>query len=730
MADTPVLQVAVPAPLRQLFDYLPAGGPLPEVGCRCEVDFAGRRLIGMVLGHGQGDGKHRLKPIRKVLDESPVLDADLLELCRRAASYYHHPIGEVIHTALPVLLRQGEPAELTGSMVWCLTARGRFAEPMALKRAPRQQQALELLAEHPKGLSGTMLASLGVSRQPLSALEKKGWLELVSETPAAPPEAGSNPLAEVPLQANAEQDAAIRAIGAARGFAPWLLDGVTGSGKTEVYLQAMTEHLRAGRQVLMLVPEIGLTPQTLRRFRNRFSVPLTLLHSGLTDRERLQAWLDAREGRARIIIGTRSAVFVPLSKPGLIIVDEAHDSSFKQQDGFRYSARDLAVWRAQLLDIPIVLGTATPALETLHQAESGRYRHLRLTQRAGDALAPRLMLEDCRQLPANTPLSPGSLDAIGHTLKAGRQALVFINRRGFAPMLMCQDCGWQSECQRCDAHMTWHRAEHSLRCHHCGARQRVPSRCPGCGSPHLAEVGSGTERLEAILQERFPDYPVIRIDRDSTRRKGSLDKQLDEIRRGRPAVLVGTQMLAKGHHFSQLDLAVILDADTGFVSADFRGPEHATQLLLQVAGRTGRGQHPGQVIIQTRFPDNPLLRLLTRGDYPPLAEQLLTERRVAGLPPFGFLALVRCESLRPDQGMQLLAEASQSLGDTPGVDRLGPVPAPMEKRAGRYRQQLLLHSTSRKALHDAIHRLLPAIEQHPLARRCRWHLDVDPVEML
>ena len=323
-----------------------------------------------------------------------------------------------------------------------------------------------------------------------------------------------------------------------------MLWGSTGSGKTEVYLQAMAHQLAAGRQVLVLVPEIGLTPQTIRRFRTRFSVPVTVLHSGLSDRERLKAWCDARDGQARIVLGTRSAIFTPLRSPGLIIVDEAHDNSFKQQDGFRYSARDLAVWRAQLLDIPVVLGTATPALETLQQAESGRYRALRLTHRAGDAKPPVIQLEDCRGLPADTPLSARSLDALGATLKANRQALVFINRRGYAPMLLCQDCDWQSECGRCDAHMTWHRAARELRCHHCDHRRPVPSRCPQCGSQHLRDMGAGTEKLESLLRKQFPDTRLIRIDRDTTRRKGSLDASLEEIQRGGAALLVGTQMLA------------------------------------------------------------------------------------------------------------------------------------------------------------------------------------------
>lgn len=734
MAQHNLIRVAVPVPLRRLFDYLPAGGPLPAPGCRCEVAFGNRRLIGVVweiAAPGDTDQPlNKLRPIERVLDSRPVLDSDLRELCQRAATYYQHPIGEVLQTALPVLLRQDTPADRPGELVWRLTARGRFADPAQLSRAPRQQQALTILAEHPHGLSRPMLTSLGLTSPPLRALEKKGWAELVLDEPTPLPPTSQSPLAEPPLTATPEQDAAIRAIIASEGFAPFLLDGVTGSGKTEVYLQAMAHQLAHGRQVLVLVPEIGLTPQTIRRFRSRFSVPVTVLHSGLSDRERFKAWCDARDGQARIVLGTRSAIFTPLAAPGLIIVDEAHDTSFKQQDGFRYSARDLAVWRAQMLDVPVVLGTATPALETLYQAQSGRYRALRLTHRAGEARPPVIQLEDCRGLPADTPLSPRSLEALGATLKAGRQALVFINRRGYAPMLLCQDCDWQSECGRCDAHMTWHRAARELRCHHCDHRRPIPHRCPQCGSQHLRDMGAGTEKLEALLRRQFADARLIRIDRDTTRRKGSLDASLEDIQRGGAAILVGTQMLAKGHHFSALDLAVMLDADAGFLSADFRGPEQAAQLILQVAGRTGRSDRPGRLLLQTRQPDNPLLQLLCQGNYHRFAEQLLAERRQTGLPPFGFLALVRAESLQPDAGLTLLQDAGDTLPLDGGLQLLGPVPAPMERRQGRFRSQLLLLAPTRGLLHRQLPPLLAALNAHPLARKCRWHLDVDPTDLL
>lgn len=726
---SPVIKVAVPVPLRRLFDYRPAsGGALPAPGCRVEIEFGKRTLIGLVVGSGPPEQPDQtLKPVRRCLDEQPIVDPDMLALCQRVADYYHHPLGEVLATALPTLLRQGEDARVSGELFWCLTERGQYAEADALKRAPRQQQALALLKAHRLGVPVAMLTALDIPRSALQALEKKGWAalrELVPEPPRA-----EQLLGEMPLRASTEQLAAIEAIRAASGFTPFLLDGITGSGKTEVYLQAMTPVLEAGKQVLVLVPEIGLTPQTVRRFEKRFNVPVESLHSGLTDKERLHGWVRSRDGEARIILGTRSAIFTPLRQPGLIIVDEAHDGSFKQQDGLRYNARDLAVWRARMLDVPVVLGSATPALETLYLAQQGRYRHLLLRERAGNAVPPVIKLEDCRNLPGHTPLSPRSLAAIEQTLRAGQQALVFINRRGYAPVIQCHDCGWQAECQRCDSFLTWHKSFDKLVCHHCEHERRVPNHCPGCGSSALGDAGAGTEKLAEYLQQALPKSAVIRIDRDSTRRKGSLDDALARAHSGEPAVLVGTQMLAKGHHFANLALAVIVDADGGFLSADFRGPEHASQLILQVAGRTGRAQHPGTVLIQSRHPEHPLLHVLLSGDYRRIADTLLADRAITGLPPCGHLAMLRCESPRPEDSLELLNSLVANAADE-RVQMLGPIPAPLERRQGRFRFQLLLRADHRAPLHAAVARLLDSLEPSSLARRCRWHLDIDPLDML
>ena len=728
MLSDSVIQVALPVPLPDCFDYrLPRGMERPPRGARVRVPFGRRTLIGLVHDH-QPSTRDNLKPVAAVLDAQPVIDAGLYTLCERAARYYHHPLGEVLGFVLPALLRQGQEAHASGETRWKLTDTGRHVSPERLHRAHRQQQALLTLLEHPQGLTPAMLEALSVSRSALQAMSTKGWVQQQEIAPVAP-SISADVLAEPALRANAEQRAAIHALHEADGFQPFLLDGVTGSGKTEVYLQAMAPLLAAGKQILVLVPEIGLTPQTLSRFRQRFTVPVTVLHSGLSDRQRLDAWLAAREGRARIIIGTRSAVFTPLVNPGLIIVDEAHDPSLKQQEGFRYHARDLATWRAQRLGIPVVHGSATPSLETLQLAKEGRYHWLRLRQRTGSAAAPAIELLDARAITPDTPLLPTALQAIHDTIAKGEQALVFLNRRGFAPVILCRDCGWQAECPRCDSVLTWHRSEQRLRCHHCDTRQRIPEHCPSCGSSNLTDAGAGTEKLQALL-EKQGGAPVVRIDRDTTRRKGSLDEKLAEIRKGEPSILVGTQMLAKGHHFPRLSLAVIINMDAGFLSADFRGPEQAAQLLLQVAGRSGRQDRPGRVLLQSRHSDHHLVQLAAAGDYHALADSLLEERRAAGLPPFGHIALLRCEAMSMAQALAFLDECAGQLPGDPAVQILGPVPAPMEKRAGRYRAQLLLQSGNRARLHGALDALMALARQLPSGRRCRWHLDVDPIDLL
>lgn len=735
-----ILRLALPSPLRSLFDYRPPSGVPHSAlrpGARLRVPFGRREVVGVLIevaSHSEVP-EAKLKPALELLDSTPPLPPALFRLCLWTAQYYQHSLGDTFSWALPVLLRQGEPAEARQERFWHAAAGARADDPR-LNRAPRQREALKTIAQHPHGVAHSLLSQLQLSKDSLDQLLQKGLLRIETRrTHQARQHQGSWLLqAELPL--NQEQRAAFEAIRAGLdGFQAFLLAGVTGSGKTEVYLQLIHQVLKAGKQALVLIPEINLGPQTLARFEKRFNARIALLHSNVNDRERLDAWLAARDGEADIIIGTRSALFTPMKKPGLIILDEEHDASYKQQEGLRYHARDLAIVRARQENLPVVLGSATPSLESLHNAHIGRYALLRLTQRAGGAQAPRFLRLDVKSRPLDSGISGPLQQAMAQTLAAGQQVLVFLNRRGFAPSLLCHDCGWLSQCPRCDARMTLHQRHNELRCHHCGHVERPPLNCPQCNKVDLRPVGAGTERAEERLGILFPDFPVLRIDRDSTARKGSMEQLLSIINRGEPCLLVGTQMLAKGHHFPRVTLVAILDADGGLFSADFRASERMAQLIVQVAGRAGRAEEPGKVIIQTHLADHPLLVQLTEQGYFAFAEQALSERRAAGLPPFSHLALLRAEAQKPGQAEDFLdqacGEAEQLLTELglTGIELLGPVPAPMERRAGRFRAQLLLQGSARTPLHRLMNAWLPRVEQLPGSRSVRWSLDVDPIDL-
>ncbi|MEA2080291.1 MAG: primosomal protein N', partial [Pseudomonadota bacterium] len=554
--STPILEIAVPSPLFRSFDYRAPKAihhrqAVP--GVRVLVPFGHRQVTGVLLASKQHTdvAAEKLKSALQILDTEPVFAGDLLQMLSWAAGYYHHPIGETLATALPVLLRKPVKPPDMAIKVWQLTDSGHQQLERSLSRAPRQLSVLNELKAHPQGLARE---TLSVPLAVLKNLQQKGWIVCLD----AAHEQVQDILNPSPaLHSLTEpQKKAVKAVKSAFGkFSTFLLEGVTGSGKTEVYLQLIEPLLQDNRQVLVLVPEIGLTPQLVDRFRKRFTVDVAVLHSGLNDSQRLRAWQQAAGGTARLILGTRSAIFTPLKNPGLIIVDEEHDSSFKQQEGLRYSARDLAVWRARQLNIPIILGSATPSLESLHNERQGRYRLLLLPERAGQALAPKMHLLDLRGQPLRDLLSAALLDAMDAHLKRGGQILLFLNRRGFAPVLLCHACGWVSECRRCDARMTLHQRSGELRCHHCGSRRRVDAFCPSCGSSELLGIGEGTERVEQALLERFPNDPVLRIDRDTTRRKGQLEGALSAAQAGKARILLGTQMLAKGHHFPNVTLA-------------------------------------------------------------------------------------------------------------------------------------------------------------------------------
>ncbi|MGH8224966.1 MAG: primosomal protein N' [Gammaproteobacteria bacterium] len=716
-----VIKVAVPAPFAAALDYLPPAGveasALP-VGVRVRVPLGRRKLVGVVLGHAERSAlaDTRLRRVAEVLDGEPLVPAELLELVAFAARYYHYPPGEALAAVLPTPLRQGKPARLP------TPARYRLAAGIEFKS--RTQGQAELVARlHEAGASGLALEALApADRARIRRLAAQGVVE-----PAPERETTTRPAA---LTLNPEQQAAAEAVIATLAeYAPFLLDGVTGSGKTEVYLEVIREVLARGRQALVIVPEIALTPQLIKRFEAALGLAVAVYHSGLAQGERLRVWLEARAGTAPVVIGTRSALFLPLAEPGLIVVDEEHDGSFKQQDGFRYHARDLAVYRARALGVPVILGTATPSLESLANVNAGRYRRLVLSKRAGDAKPPVLKRVDVRGQRMEAGLSNALLDAIGRHLAAGDQVLVFLNRRGFAPVVLCNGCGTPLVCKRCSARLTWHRERDRLLCHHCGAERPLPEVCPECGAPELAALGKGTERLELVLAERFPDVPIARVDRDATRRRGRLAELMRDAASGAARILVGTQMLAKGHDFQALTLAAIVDADQGLYGVDFRAPERMAQLITQVAGRAGRGARPGEVLIQTRHPDHPLLAELLQHGYAGFAKRALAEREAAGLPPYGALALIRAESTQETPPRDFLAEAAKLFKGARGLHVLGPAPAPMLRRAGRYRYQLLLEAKERTALQDALTRRYPKVLELPAARRVRIALDVDPADL-
>ncbi|HEY8682528.1 MAG TPA: primosomal protein N', partial [Rhodanobacter sp.] len=520
------------------------------------------------------------------------------------------------------------------------------------------------------------------------------------------------------------------AVGASLGqYQPFLLDGVTGSGKTEVYLALIEQVLAQGKQALLLVPEIGLAPQTVRRLRERLGVIVEVLHSNLSEGDRARAWLRARNGNARVILGTRSAVFTPLPQAGLIIVDEEHDSAYKQQEGFRYHARDLALVRARALGVPVLLGSGTPSLESLANAEAGRYRTLHLRARPGAIRPPQVQIIDMRAQRLEHGMSPALLAAVAETVARGEQALVFRNRRGYAPVLLCHSCGWHAQCPRCERSLTLHAGRRRLLCHHCDYQTRVPAACPACGAIELKPQGQGTERLEEALIEQFPQVPVLRVDRETTRRRDAFEQLLATLKDDQPAILVGTQMLAKGHDLPNLTLVAIVSVDEGLHSVDFRAGERLAQLVVQVAGRAGRARKPGRVLLQTHQPDHPLLRGLLAQGYAAAARELLAERRLIQLPPYSHQVLLRADAPQREHVDAFLAAAHAALPINEQLQIAGPMPAPMPLRAGRHRGQLLLEATSRSTLHGMLRSWQLALAGLPSARRVRWSLDVDPNDL-
>ena len=720
-----VLRIALPVPLPTLFDYLPPTAGEAAPGSRVLVPFGRGKAVGVVVETDVSTtiGSTRLKRALRVLDEAPLLDPELMQTLAWAADYWLGAPGEAYANALPLLLREDKPLPETREAIWQLTIAGRSA----LDAGSRRGGSLALLQALSSGpLSAAELdVSLADWRSAARRLIEAALIERDELAPAAT----ANPMTNAPAL-HAEQEAAVDAIADSFGrFQPFLLDGITGSGKTEVYLALIQRTLAEGKQALLLVPEIGLAPQTVRRLRERLGVPIEVLHSNLAEGERARAWLRMRSGDAKVVLGTRSAVFTPLPQAGLIIVDEEHDGSYKQQEGFRYHARDLALVRARALNVPVVLGSATPSLESLANVEAGRYQALHLRSRPSAAHPPQVQIVDMRAQRLEHGLSPALLHAVGETVTRGEQVLVFRNRRGYAPVLFCHGCGWHAECPRCEHPLTLHAAWRRLVCHHCDQQSPVPTACPVCGSTELKPQGQGTERLEEALIAHFPQIPVLRIDRETTRRRDAFEQLLDNLQADAPAILVGTQMLAKGHDLPNLTLVAIVGVDEGLLSVDFRAGERLSQLVVQVAGRAGRARKPGRVVLQTHHPDHPLLRSLLAQGYAAAAKELLAERRQTGLPPFGHQVLLRCEAHERATVDAFLSEANAALPATDTLQVAGPMPAPMPLRAGRQRGQLLIESTSRKHLHAAMRPWSLQLAQLPSARKVRWSLDVDPIDL-
>ena len=721
-----VLRVAVPIPLPQLFDYLaPAGIEAHAIapGTRVAVPFGRGERVGVVI-ESLAESElplERLKPARAVLDAQPLLTRELLDSLAWVARYYQHPLGEVLDTALPAGLRRKRALPPAGEPALALA---NTTDAAKTKTGTASAQLLELLAQGPLPYAA-LDARLPNWRTAAANLRRRGLVQLTQVTRSAPAAVRVDP----PPLTDEQRHAIAFVTMEFERFAPCLLDGITGSGKTEVYLALAETALARGWQVLVLVPEIGLTPQLLRRFRERLAAPVHALHSDLADGERTRAWLAAARGEACVILGTRSAIFVPLTHAGLIVVDEEHDASYKQQDGLRYHARDLALVRAKALGVPVVLGSATPSLETLANVASGRYRRLHLSARPGAAREPKFAVVDLRGKPVRDGLSPELVVAARQCLARGEQVLLFRNRRGYAPVLTCRSCGWHAECERCDKPLTWHRGDERLRCHHCGHEQRVPAACPQCQQPTLAPQGLGTERMEEAVAKLFPGANVVRIDRETTRRKDALEDLLGRLAPDQPGILIGTQMLAKGHDLPNLTLVGLIGVDEGLFSVDFRASERLCQLIAQVAGRAGRAHKPGTVVLQTHHPEHPLLRDLLRHGYAHVARGLLDERQQAALPPYAHLALLRAEAKLLAATEEFLAAAASCAGAPASVSLLGPMPAPMPRRAGMHRGQLLLSATERKPLHTFLPDWLARVRTLAQARRVRWSIDVDPIDL-
>ncbi len=732
MPTPPVLKIALPVPLYQHFEYRPPQGvdfDRIQTGVRVRVPFGRRILTGIVVEKCPGSSlaPDKLKTVLEILDTKPVFDPALKKLLFWVARYYQQPPGEVLNAALPKVLRKQRQISTDSNAIYRACTKNSVEQ--LLHRAPRQRQVFELIRAHPAGLTADEIAAKISHWRPfVRTLIAKNLVQKITdrEVSIKAPRA----VAES-LTLNQEQRHAYEQIHRKIDqFGVHLLAGVTGSGKTEVYLALAQDVIGRGKQVLVLVPEIGLTPQLVQRIETRLNVPVALMHSDLSAGEGAQTWLQASTGQVSIVVGTRSAIFLPFRNLGLIVVDEEHDLSFKQQEGILYSARDVAVYRAKQLSVPIVLGSATPSLESQHNVRLGHYQNVTLSKRAKLAKIPKVKLIDLRSKQVKDGLSSELLQAIEAELKQKHQILLFLNRRGFAPVLLCHDCAWTAECVRCDSHMVFYKDQDIVKCHHCLKQEKAPTRCPQCGSENLMFLGEGTQRIENRLKKIFPDTAMIRIDRDSTRKKHTLQDKLEEVRRGKYQIIIGTQMLAKGHDFPNVTLVGILNVDHGLLSSDFRASERLAQLIVQVSGRAGRSESRGRVLLQTHQPEHPLLNRLLMHGYQDFSKEVLWQRERCALPPYSFMLLVRARAHQQNLTYQFLREIKSLMlpSTSSGLNLFGPIPASLERKAGMYQSQLVVIATSRTAIQAQLPDWAAIMQQHPLSKRVRWNIEVDPLE--
>ena len=734
MKSLPILHIALPVPLYQSFDYLTPQDRLQEniqIGSRVRVAFGSRKLTGIIIGKAKTSvlPQSKLKKVGEILDTQPVFDVPLLKLLFWTANYYQQPIGEVLNAALPKKLRQGKFITPVSTTLYKIS--DAMIENNTFDRAPKQQLLYKLLKNYPDGLDSNSISKKISNWHPIAnALIKKNILTKFKCVTNNLTNDSKEKIKSIFLNKE-QQDVYNNIYKELDKYNCHLIAGVTGSGKTEVYLALAKNIIENHKQALFLVPEIGLTPQLVKRIESRLGIQVSIMHSNLNEAERSQTWLAANTGKANIIVGTRSAIFMPFKNLGLIVVDEEHDLSFKQQEGFLYHARDIAIYRSKQLNIPIVLGSATPSFESLQNVNTGKYKKYTLRKRAQKTTIPQVKLIDMRSKSVSEGLSNELVHAISNELSKNHQVLLFLNRRGYAPTVLCQECGWIAECSRCDARMTFYKNKNVLKCHHCLKEQIAPSACTECNSDSLLLLGEGTQRVENKLKEIFPNTAITRIDRDSTRKKNILQNKLNDIHNGKYKIILGTQMISKGHDFPGVSLVGILNVDHGLFSTDFRATERLAQLIVQVSGRAGRSKIKGKVLLQTYQPEHPLLNCLLNKGYDAFSNEALKIRKSSGLPPYTFIAIVRARANRQSNAQRFLQDIKNTvlINSSPKLNIVGPISAMLERKAGMYQSQLIIISPSRNLMQQHLGDWIKDIPQHPLSKNVRWSIEVDPLEM-